>query len=144
MDTAASDGEVVRFDFYRLSQSAQYRLRPHLFAGGGLHFDSHADVRADDGAEATWPDSEFYQYSVANGLPLDTQRSVGPKVEIIFDSRDNYINPDRGWLARAGYRAMFEGFLGGASDWHRVTLDLRVRREEQLRHLPRRTGGVLT
>ncbi len=27
-DTAAPDGEVVRFDFYRLSQSAQYRLRP--------------------------------------------------------------------------------------------------------------------
>lgn len=128
MDTSASDGEIVRYDFYRLSQSAQYRLRPNLFAGGGLHFDSHADVRADDGAEETWPDSEYYQYSVANGLPVDTQRSAGPGLEVIFDSRDNYINPARGWLARAGYRAMFEGFLGGDSDWQRVTLDLRTYR----------------
>jgi outer membrane protein assembly factor BamA len=124
--STASSGEVVRFDFYRLYQMAHYRLRPHLFAGGGLHFDSHADIRPDDGAEESWPQSEYYQYSVANGLPLDTQASAGPSVEILWDSRDSFINPTRGWLARASYRALIDGFLGGDSSWQKVNVDLRT------------------
>lgn len=126
LDTASSDSELLLFDFYRLHQSAQYRLRPHLFGGGALDFDSHADVGFEEGMETTWPESAYYQYSVDNGLPLDTQISAGPGVDIIWDSRDNFINPDRGWLARASYRAMFDGFLGGDSDWEKVTVDVRA------------------
>jgi outer membrane protein assembly factor BamA len=124
--TVASAGEVVHFDFYRFHQSAQYRLRRRFFVGGGLNFDSHTDVGPEEGAEATWPDSAYYAYSVANGLPLETQMSAGPAVDIIWDSRDNFINPDRGWLARAGYVAMFDGFLGGSSTWQKVNVDVRA------------------
>jgi outer membrane protein assembly factor BamA len=124
--TASTTGEVVRFDFFRLSQSAYYRLRPNFFAGGGLHFDDHASVEPDEGREEEWPESAYYQYSVANGLPLDTQISAGPGVEIMWDSRDSFINPGRGWLARASYRALIDGFLGGDASWERVSLDLRT------------------
>jgi len=124
--TASASGELVRFDFYRLYQLAYYRLRANLFAGGGLHFDSHADVEPEEGAEDEWPQSPYYQYSVANGLPLDTQRSAGPSVEIIWDSRDSFINPSGGWLARASYRALVDGFLGGDSGWAKVNLDVRT------------------
>jgi hypothetical protein len=124
--TASSSGELVHFDFYRLYQSAYYRVRPHLFAGGGLHFDSHAGVEPDEENQAGWPQSAYYQYSVANALPLDTQISAGPSVEVIWDSRDSFINPSHGWLARASYRALFDGFLGGDSSWKKVTIDLRT------------------
>jgi outer membrane protein assembly factor BamA len=124
--TAAPESELVRFDFYRLYQVGYLRLRPNLFAGGGLHFDSHADVHPDEEAEALWPESAYYQYSVANGLPLETQISAGPSVEILWDSRDSFINPSRGWLARANYRTFFDGFLGGDSSWEKVNLDLRT------------------
>jgi outer membrane protein assembly factor BamA len=63
---------------------------------------------------------------VTNGLPLDTQISAGPSVEILWDSRDSFINPSRGWLARANYRALFDGFLGGDSSWEKVNLELRT------------------
>ena len=124
--TASAAGEVVRFDFYRLHQLAYLQLRRNLFAGGGLHFDSHADVHPDDDAEGQWPQSAYYQYSAANGLPLDTQISAGPSIEILWDSRDSFINPSRGWLARANYRILFDGFLGGDSSWEKVNLDLRT------------------
>jgi Omp85 superfamily domain len=124
--TASSAGELVRFDFYRLYQSAYLRLRHHLFGGGGLHFDSHADVRPNEGAEEEWPQSAYYQYSVANQLPLDTQISAGPSVEVIWDSRDSFINPSRGWLARASYRALIDGFFGGDSSWQKVNVDVRA------------------
>ena len=124
--TALASGELARFDFYRLYQSAYLRLRRNLFAGGGLHFDSHADVRPDEDAEDEWPQSPFYEYSTANGLPVDTQISASPSVEVIWDSRDSFINPSRGWLARASYRALIDGFLGGDSGWEKVSLDLRT------------------
>jgi outer membrane protein assembly factor BamA len=125
--TARADGEEVRFDFFRLYQSAYLRVRRNLFVGSGLHFDSHADVRAaGDDAEDAWPQSAYYQYSIANGLPLDTQISAGPSVELLWDSRDSFINPSRGWLARASYRALFDGFLGGDSGWEKVNLDARA------------------
>ena len=124
--TARAAGEEIRFDFYRLYQSAYVQLRRNLFGGGGLYFDSHADVRPDDDAENQWPQSAYYQYSVANGLPLDGQISAGPGVELLWDSRDSFINPRRGWLARASYRAFIEGFLGGDSGWEKVTLDARA------------------
>ena len=125
-NTASASGEQVRFDFYRLYQTAYVRLRRNLFAGGGLYFDNHADVHPDEDEEEGWPQSAYYQYSVANGLPLDGQSSAGPSVEILWDSRDSFINPSRGWLARVNYRTLVDGFLGGDSSWEKVNLDLRA------------------
>jgi outer membrane protein assembly factor BamA len=116
----------VRFDAYRLYQSAYYRVRSHLYVGGGLHFDSHTDVGPDEDNEEHWTESPYYVYSVANDLPIDTQISAGPGLDIVWDSRDSFINADRGWLARASYRAFFDGFLGGDSNWEKVTLDVRT------------------
>jgi len=127
--TNLSDGELVRFDFYRLYQTYYRQLRPKLFVGGGLLFDSHTDVRPgedDEDDEIEWSRSAYHQYSTANALPIDTQISAGPSVEIMWDTRDSFINPARGWLARAGYRALFDGFLGGSSSWEKVNLDLRT------------------
>ena len=123
---AESSGQVARFDAYRLYQSAYYRLRPNLYAGGGLYFDNHTDVKPEEDAETEWTESAYHQYSTANGLPIDGQISAGPGVDIVWDTRDNYINPASGWLARASYRALFDGFLGGTSSWEKVTLDLRT------------------
>ena len=125
-NTASASGEEVRFDFYRLYQTAYVRLRGNLFAGGGLYFDNHADVHPDEDEVESWPQSAYYQYSVANGLPLDGQSSAGPSVEILWDSRDSFINPSRGWLARVNYRTLVDGFLGGDSSWEKVNLDLRA------------------
>jgi outer membrane protein assembly factor BamA len=125
-NTPDAAGEQVRFDAYRLYQSAYYRVRPHLYVGGGLHFDSHTDVGPDEDNEEQWTESPYYVYSVENDLPIDTQISAGPGLDIVWDSRDSFINAERGWLARASYRAFFDGFLGGDSNWEKVTLDLRT------------------
>jgi outer membrane protein assembly factor BamA len=124
--TALQEPVLVNFNFYRLHQSAYLRLREHLFAGGGLHFDTHTSVGPAEGEEAAWPGSPFVEYSTANGLPLDAQTSAGPSVELIWDSRDSFINADRGWLARSSYRWLIQDFLGGDSGWEKVNVDLRT------------------
>jgi hypothetical protein len=126
LPTPLPEGELVEFNFYRLHQSAFRRLRRHLSAGGGVHFDRHADVSPGAGAEGSWSHSPYVTYSEANGLPLDAQTSSGVSVEAIWDSRDNFINADRGWLTRTGYRWSMDGFLGGDSHWEKVSLDART------------------
>lgn len=126
LPTALDDGEVVAFDFVRLHQTIYKRLRPSLFVGGGLHFDRHADVEPQEGDEAGWPTSPYVTYSEENGLPLEAQTSAGPSIEVIWDSRNSFINADRGWLARVSYRWLIDGLLGGDSHWQKANLDGRT------------------
>lgn len=123
-DTRA--GVQAKYDFFRLHQTAYYRLRPGLFAGAGLYFDTHADVGPSEGLEGQWAESPYVQYSAEHGLPLDTQTSAGPSLDLLWDNRDSFISPDRGWLAKASYRTLFHGFLGGDSRWQKLNLDVRT------------------
>jgi Omp85 superfamily domain len=122
------DGVDARFDFFRLHHTAYYRLRPALFAGAGLYFDNHVSVGPSEDGEAEWADSPYVQYSTAHDLPLESQTSAGTSLDLLWDSRDSFINADRGSLARVSYRLLFDGFLGGESNWQKLTLDFRTYR----------------
>jgi len=45
---------------------------------------------------------------------------------VLWDSRDSFISPAHGWLAKASYRTLFDGFLGGDSTWQKLNLDTRT------------------
>ena len=126
-----ADSVLTNFDFFRLHHTAYYQLRRGLFAGGGFYFDNHINIGPrddDDNAAAEWAESPFVQYSEAHGLPLDAQASVGPSVDLLWDTRDSFINAAHGWLAKASYRTSFDGFLGADASWQRVNLDVRTYR----------------
>lgn len=119
-------GVVTDYDFFRLYQTAYYRLRPNLFAGGGLYFDNHTNVGPAEGEEGKWADSPYVQYSEGAGMPLESQISAGPGLDMLWDSRDSVINAERGWLARGSYRMAASGFLGSDAGWQRLGLDVRT------------------
>jgi Omp85 superfamily domain len=125
-DTRA--GVQANYDFFRLYHTAYYRLLPGLFAGAGLYFDNHINVGPDEGSEGEWAESPYVRYSEDHGLPLSGQASAGPSLDLLWDTRDNFINPDRGWVAEASYRMLFDGFLGGDSSWQRLSFDMRTYR----------------
>jgi hypothetical protein len=122
-DTRA--GVDADYDFFRLHHTAYYRVRRALFVGSGLYFDTHTNVAPSEGAEGEWAGSSYAQYSEAHGLPLETQRSAGVSADLLWDDRDSFINPTRGWFAKVSYRALFDGFLGGSSSWQKVQVDVR-------------------
>ena len=119
-------GIVADFDFFRFHHTAYYQLRPALYAGAGLYFDNHTSVGPDEGEEPEWTESPYVTYSEAHGLPLNSQISAGTSLDVLWDNRDSFINADHGWLAKASYRTLFDGFLGGDSNWQKLTLDLRT------------------
>ena len=106
---------LADFDFFRLHHTAYYQLRPGLFAGGGFYFDNHINIGPHEtttSADAEWAESPYVTYSEAHGLPLDSQASAGPSVDLLWDTRDSFINAAHGWLAKASYRTSFDGLLG--------------------------------
>ena len=122
------EGVDAKFDFFRLHHTAYYRLRPALYAGAGVYFDNHTNVRPGDDEEAGWPDSPYVQYSTAHNLPLESQTSSGTSLDLLWDTRDSFINADRGSFAKASYRLLFDDFLGGDSSWQKLTFDARTYR----------------
>jgi Omp85 superfamily domain len=121
-----SVGIVADFDFFRFDHTVFYQLRPALYVGAGLYFNDHTNVGPSEGEEPAWTDSPYVIYSEAHGLPLDSQISAGTSLDLLWDNRDSFINADRGWLAKASYRTLFDGFLGGDSSWQKLTLDVRT------------------
>ena len=123
------DSVLADFDFFRLHHTAYYQLRPGLYAGGGFYFDNHINIgpREDDDETdvADWESSPFVTYSDAHGLPLDAQGSAGPSVDLLWDTRDSFINAARGWLAKISYRTSLDGLLG-ADRAGKVNLDVRT------------------
>jgi hypothetical protein len=121
--------ENVKFDAFRFYETAYRSVRPHLFAGVGINVTSHSNIRPGDGMLTTFDESAYAAYNSQHGFAADRQTSGGTSLGLLFDTRDNSINPQRGWLASAAYRTFFNGFLGGDSTWQELTLDVRTYRK---------------
>jgi outer membrane protein assembly factor BamA len=129
LGTATAEGAAVdqKYDYFRLYETLYQRVAPNAYLGAGLLYSNHRDVRPGEGeAEAAWPSSPYVLYSERYGFDPKAQTSAGVSLSALLDSRDGPINPSRGWYANLTYRAFFEGFLGGASNWQQLSYDGRT------------------
>jgi outer membrane protein assembly factor BamA len=101
-------------------------VKAGLFVGVGLNVSHYSDVRPGTGAQTTWGQSEYVTYNLKHGFAVEQQTSSGTSIGLIYDTRDNAINPQRGVLASASYRTFYEGFLGGDSTWQGLYVDART------------------
>jgi outer membrane protein assembly factor BamA len=104
-------------------------VRPHLFAGVGINISVHSNIRPGDGTLETFDQSAYVAYNNLHGFDDQEQTSSGISAGLLFDTRDNGINAQRGWLASAALRTFFNGFLGGDSTWQQLTVDVRTYRK---------------
>ena len=135
--TEPSDVVNTKFSYFRIYESAFYRLRGGLYIGAGVHFSTHTNIRPGQDADAVWDDGPYNVYTREHGFDSDSQMSAGIGVGAEIDTRDNPINASTGWLASTSYRPFFKGVLGGDSSWQEVLLD--VRRYVKLQGNSRRT-----
>jgi outer membrane protein assembly factor BamA len=125
-DATPGSATNAKFNSLKLYENVFRQVRPGLFVGGGLNVSDHGDIRAGKISPTPWDNSAFINYSHATGLSEEHQRSAGTSIGLRLDTRDNGINPDRGWLAAGTYRAFFNGFLGGDTSWDEAAVDLRT------------------
>jgi outer membrane protein assembly factor BamA len=125
--TVPADRINAKYNFFRVYETGYYRLRPNLFAGLGVHYNAHTDIRPGSGvADDDWQRSPYMTYTVDHGFPVDGQTSAGTSVNLLFDNRDSVINANRGVYLNTSYRTFFEDVLGGDSTWQELYLDART------------------
>jgi hypothetical protein len=127
-DASAADAENLKYSQFRLYETAYRAVAPGLFVGAGINVNRRANIRPGSGAAATFDQAEYVTYSERHGFDLERETSAGTSVALQFDTRDNAINPGRGWLANTTYRTFFDGFLGGDSSWQEASFDVRTYR----------------
>jgi hypothetical protein len=127
-DTGPADSANVKYDLFRLYESVYRNVSPGLYVGAGVNFSAHTNIRPGSSSADVFDDSAYLAYTSRNGFAGEGQTSAGPGVGLIFDTRDNAINAQRGWLASATYRTFVEGFLGGDSSWQELYVDVRTYR----------------
>lgn len=119
--------QMMEFKYFRFYETALKRIQGDWYVGLGYHLDLYKDIQdnlLDLDAEEKVVTSH-YSYSRLNGFDETGYTLSGLSLNVMFDSRDNGINPSKGQYALASYRYNPE-FLG--SDKKSSTLWLEYRK----------------
>lgn len=94
------------FNWIKFHNILSGKVTGNLYMGLGYHFDYHYNIRdistENDSAEQTV--SPYSRYCKEHGLNMRVSRSSGFSANFVFDSRDNIINPYRGYYVNLNYR----------------------------------------
>lgn len=109
---------LVNYKYIRFYQSALKRIKPYLFAGLGYNLDYRFNIESDN------PDIELKAFTKYNHGLNSHSFSSGPGLNLLYDTRNNAINPLPGAYANLVYR-INPTFLGSNDNWQSIYLDLR-------------------
>lgn len=118
------------YKYVRLYTTVLKDIGNNFYAGLGYSLDYHWDI-SEAGGDTTRV-SDAKQYGLA---PVSV--SSGLNVNVLYDNRDNSINPDRGAYLSVLYRPSFT-FMGSDQNWQSLRVDLR-----KYIRFPANSGNVL-
>ena len=121
-NTAPSNKILVNYTYVRFYQNALRRIgkKPFLFAGIGYNLDYHIDIRTNNDSVSLAKFSG-YKYGTANH---SNSFSSGLTFNLLYDSRNNSINPLPGWFYNVVVRANPKA-LGSQTNWYSLYVDAR-------------------
>src|ERR1700744_1835397 len=121
-NTAPSDKILVNYTYLRFYQSALRRIgnKPFLFAGIGYNLDYHIHIRTNVESISLTKFSG-YPYGTANH---SNSISSGLTFNLLYDSRNNSLNPLPGWYYNVVVRANPKA-LGSQNNWYSLYVDAR-------------------
>lgn len=92
------------FNWVKFHNVLTRRIITDVFVGVGYHFDYHYGIVDEllDTANAAF--TPHYSYSVNNGFYPKSYITSGVSANVVYDSRDNSINPYKGIFAQVSYK----------------------------------------
>lgn len=111
------NADPMDYSYFKFYQTALRHITGDLYAGLGFIFDTHWNISDEGNINGTLPDYALYgkaSHTIASGLTFN----------MLLDSRDNGINPQKGAYAALQYRDNYE-FLGSSTPWRSLIIDLR-------------------
>lgn len=112
------DQTLVDYKYIRFYQSVLKKIEPYLFAGIGYNLDYHFNVKSDNPL-VNLPQYTNYIYGTGG-----SSFSSGISLNLLYDTRNNSINPLPGSYTNVVYRVN-PTFLGSNDNWHSLYIDVR-------------------
>jgi hypothetical protein len=99
-----SIAQPMKYNYFKFHQTASILVADDLFVGGGVHFDGYSNIvdqtlNIEDN-QLTY----HYTYNTAHGFSTKKYFVKGISANLVFDSRDNLVNPNHGWYGNVNYR----------------------------------------
>ncbi len=110
--------DLINYSYIRIYQTLLRRINSNFYAGIGYNLDYHWNI-----SENGYEDGGFSNYSAYSSNPKKTISS-GLSLNLLYDSRDNPINPSHGEYANVVLRNNFT-FLGSDDNWQSLLIDAR-------------------
>ena len=112
------DKLLVDYKYIRFYQSALKKIRPYFFAGGGYSLDHHLNIKTDDTTKNL---KQYTGYDYGTG---SNSFSSGISVNLLYDTRNNSINPLPGMYANLVFRNNPK-ILGSNDNWQSLFIDVK-------------------
>ncbi|MDD3004553.1 BamA/TamA family outer membrane protein [Flavobacterium sp.] len=96
--------QPMKYNYFKFHQTASYRVLPSFYIGTGIHIDDYSSINDEnldlDNQEYTY----HYNYSQQYGYNHKHYTVAGASLNLIYDSRDNLINTNKGLFVNLSYR----------------------------------------
>ena len=118
-NTSLDSGYNIDYGYLRLHQAILRSVTRDLYLGLGYDFDYFWNIKEIDPPSGPGKTTDFERYGL-------TSKAIasGISAHLLFDSRRNSINPEKGDYASVTYRPNFT-FLGSDNNWQSLLFDLR-------------------
>jgi hypothetical protein len=114
-----ADRALVNYDYIRLYQSILKRITPFFYAGVGYNVDYYINIHTS--SLPSLADFTGYKYGTVNG---ENSFSSGLSLDLLYDTRQNSLNPIPGVYANIIYKHNAE-FLASDNNSQSLYIDLR-------------------
>lgn len=99
----------MTYKWFEFHQFVSRKVMNNFYAGLGYQMDYHTDVHESE-LQTEPPDLDLtpnYAYSILHGFNPDHYTSSGLSINCVYDTRDNIINPYKGFFVHLNYRYNF-------------------------------------
>ncbi len=115
--TSDDDAYTINFNYIKLHQVVLKKIYNNLYLGAGFYYDRFWNIEEVDPPPGIV--TSFQKYGKS-----DKETAAGIALKLLYDSRQNQINPAGGAYASVTYRPNYT-FLGSDNNWKSLQIDVR-------------------
>ena len=115
--TDPNKAHTIDFNGMKFHQTIVKKIANNFYAGIGIYYDQFWNIKVID--PKTSRIDSIIQKELGN-----TEIAIGPTIKLLYDSRTNQINPDKGNFLNIVYRDNLQ-FFGSDNNWQSLLIDAR-------------------
>jgi len=97
--------QPMDYDYLKFHQTVSFRVKGDFYIGGGLHVDGYTNILDKQLDLSNDILTEHYKYSKKYGFSVNEYYINGLSLNLVFDSRDNQVNANKGWYGNINFRS---------------------------------------